>query len=94
MAVRKITIQSRAKLNLILKVMGRRPDGFHNIQSVFQSIDLADKLTFSLESGRTGISIRSINPDIPLGNDNLITKAFYKLAEIRDIPVGKGVVCD
>ena len=94
MAARKITIQSRAKLNLILKVLGTRPDGFHNIQSVFQSIDLADEISFSLKSGGNGITIISSNSDIPLGSDNLITKAYNKLAEIKDIPEGTGVLCE
>ena len=47
MPTRKITIQSCAKLNLILKVLNTRPDGFHNIQSIFQTIDLEDQLSLT-----------------------------------------------
>ena len=41
-----ILIQANAKINLDLKILGKRPDGFHQIESVFQSIDLSDFLLF------------------------------------------------
>ena len=40
-------IDSYAKLNLGLVVVGRREDGYHDIQSVFQEVDLADRITIS-----------------------------------------------
>lgn len=41
-----ILIQANAKINLDLKILGKRPDGFHWIESTFQSIDLSDFLLF------------------------------------------------
>ena len=41
-----ILIQANAKINLDLKILGKRPDGFHQIESTFQSIDLSDFLLF------------------------------------------------
>lgn len=45
-----LIIQSPAKLNLMLRILSRRHDGYHNLQTVFQFIDLADTLSFSLSS--------------------------------------------
>ncbi len=94
MTSRTITIHSRAKLNLFLKVLGTREDGFHNIISLFQTIDLEDELLFSIKTGRTGITLRSTNPEIPLGNDNLIVQAYEELAQIKEPKEGEGILCD
>lgn len=94
MALRTITIHSRAKLNLFLKVLGTREDGFHNIISLFQAIDLADELAFSIEKGRTGITLRSTDPEIPLGNDNLIVQAYEELAKVKEPKEGEGILCE
>ena len=94
MVSRTITIHSRAKLNLFLKILDRREDGFHNIISLFQAIDLADELAFSIEKGRTGITLRSTNPEIPLGHDNLIVQAYEELAKVKEPKAGEGILCD
>ena len=39
-----------AKLNLMLRVVGRRPDGYHELQTVFQFLDLCDELQFQISS--------------------------------------------
>ena len=41
-----LRIRSFAKINLVLAVLGRRPDGYHDIETVFQAIDLADEIEF------------------------------------------------
>ena len=92
--MRKISIESRAKLNLFLKVYGTRPDGFHNIHSIFQTIDLADVLIFSLEKGRSGITIRTKDNDLPIGDDNLVVKAYRRLAKIKEPSPGEGILCE
>ena len=43
-----ITLPAPAKLNLFLHITGRRPDGYHLLQTVFQILDFGDELTFSL----------------------------------------------
>jgi 4-diphosphocytidyl-2-C-methyl-D-erythritol kinase len=45
---KEITIEAPAKLNLTLEVLGKRPDGFHEIRSVLQAIDLGDTLRFEI----------------------------------------------
>ena len=44
-----LKIQCPAKINLTLKVTGKRPDGFHNIESIMQTISLYDYLTINIE---------------------------------------------
>jgi 4-diphosphocytidyl-2-C-methyl-D-erythritol kinase len=54
-----ITIEAPAKINLTIEVLGKRPDGYHEIRSVVQTVSLCDTLRFSL--GKS-IEIRSISP--------------------------------
>ncbi len=71
------TIPAPAKLNLTLEVMGKRPDGYHEIRSVMQTINLCDSLTFRL-SGK--VNIKSDSPDwIP--EKSLVSKAVSLLKE-------------
>jgi 4-diphosphocytidyl-2-C-methyl-D-erythritol kinase len=67
-----LTLNSPAKINLFLRVLGKRPDGYHEIASLFQAIDLEDTLTFSL-----ALEDRLICSDSTLLCDqsNLILKA-------------------
>lgn len=73
-------VQARAKLNLTLDVLGKRPDGYHDLKMVMQSITLADDLT--LEDNGTGeIRVRSNLAFLPGGDKNLAVKAalcFYR----------------
>ena len=95
-------IRSFAKINLGLEVLGRRPDGYHELRTLFQSVSLADELTFFPEpSGR--ILLRGDDPSIPWDESNLIFRAARALqerssraggvrVEVRKvIPAGKGL---
>jgi 4-diphosphocytidyl-2-C-methyl-D-erythritol kinase len=62
-----------AKTNLVLKVIGRREDGYHEIDTVFQTIDLTDVLEAS--AAPAGIELTCSNPAIPAGEDNLVHRA-------------------
>jgi len=64
---------SPAKINLFLRVLGKRPDGYHEIASLFQAIDLGDQLTLTFSTKDT---LTCSNPDLPCGDSNLITKAL------------------
>lgn len=97
----KINLLSFAKINLCLYVLGKREDGFHEISSVIQTIDLADKL--ELMKIPFGIEIECKNPEVPGGKDNLVYLAantFFENCKIdggvkikmdKKIPVASGL---
>jgi len=69
-----IRIRAFAKINLGLKVRARRPDGYHEIFTIYQTIALHDRLTISLaRSG--GVSVECDHPAIPGGRQNLVYQA-------------------
>ena len=77
-----ITEIAPAKLNLGLKVLGRRPDGYHDLLSIVQTIDLCDRLV--LEPGRGGsgeVLLSCSEPGIPAGPDNLVIRSGMALKE-------------
>jgi len=82
-----LKVPSFAKLNLGLYIRGKRKDGFHSIESIFQTISLKDLLYFKL--GGEGIRIKSNNPNLPKGHSNLIYKAanFFKDIETKKLGV-------
>ena len=78
-------IYAPAKVNLCLKVLGKRPDGYHNIETVFERIALSDKIVLrSLKDDK--IKLFCNHPDVPLGKDSLIYRTitlFKKRKEAR-----------
>lgn len=73
-----LTAYSHAKVNLCLEVLGRRPDGFHDIGSIFQTVSLRDRLTFLPRSD--GMIVLSCDrKGIPVGKGNLVYRAAQLL---------------
>jgi len=79
--------QSPAKINLFLKVVGKRANGYHEIISLMSRIDLFDVLTLSFE--QPSITIRCSNPRVPEGKNNLAYKAASLFFEA--LPSSNGV---
>lgn len=75
-----ITLPSPAKLNLFLHIVGRRPDGYHELQTLFQFLDYSDDITLSLTPEQPGIRLERSVPGVP-DEDNLIIRAARALAE-------------
>ncbi|MDP2652978.1 MAG: 4-(cytidine 5'-diphospho)-2-C-methyl-D-erythritol kinase [Candidatus Omnitrophota bacterium] len=74
----RIVLRSPAKLNLILKVLNKRPDGYHNLKTVFERIDLCDDIV--LERNSSGkIRILCPDPQVPKGPKNLVYRAARTL---------------
>lgn len=72
----KIKIQCPAKINLTLKIVNRREDGFHNIDSIMQTISLYDYLTITAQkSESTNIKLSGTSEEIPYNEKNLVYKA-------------------
>jgi 4-diphosphocytidyl-2-C-methyl-D-erythritol kinase len=69
---RRVRVRALAKINLDLRVLGKRPDGFHELRTVFQTISLADTLEIAYTPGRkTAISLAD---DLRIA-DNLVLRA-------------------
>ncbi|OGT72496.1 MAG: 4-(cytidine 5'-diphospho)-2-C-methyl-D-erythritol kinase [Gammaproteobacteria bacterium RIFCSPLOWO2_02_FULL_57_10] len=73
-----LTLKSPAKLNLFLHITGRRPDGYHELQTIFQIIDYCDLLHFSVPPDTGTESLQCSNPALA-GEDNLILRAARAL---------------
>lgn len=71
----QIKIKTPAKINLTLEVLDKRPDGFHNIQSIMQMINLYDYLTIDVEDGDEKIFLSGTSNEIPYDEKNLVYKA-------------------
>ncbi|HZS11745.1 MAG TPA: 4-(cytidine 5'-diphospho)-2-C-methyl-D-erythritol kinase [Nitrospirales bacterium] len=69
-----IRITAPAKVNLILRVLDRRPDGFHDIWSIMQTVGLHDDLRVSA-GDRPGITLTSSDPLLPIDDRNLVVRA-------------------
>ena len=79
-----LTVKAPAKINLTLEVLGERPDGFHNIRSVIQAIDLCDSLSFSPSDK---IEVSSDSPDFVAGR-SLISSATALLQRVKGCSQG------
>lgn len=78
-------LPSFAKVNLFLRVLGKRTDGFHEICTIFQTVSLCDYLTFS---NHKKITLTCDDGSIPTGESNLIVKAAKMLRE--NLAIKKG----
>jgi 4-diphosphocytidyl-2-C-methyl-D-erythritol kinase len=79
---------SPCKVNLLLNILGKRPDGFHELETVMQPVNLFDEIHF--ERGGNGIQLTCDEPALPADSNNLVHRAadaFLKLhnphADIR-----------
>lgn len=84
---RKVFISAPAKINLFLRVLRKRPDGYHDIVSWFQALDLADHLEIETVDGDF-IEIITDSADIPTGPDNLVYQAAELIREELESPPG------
>ena len=74
-----LALRSPAKLNLFLHVNGRRADGYHLLQTVFQLIDFCDEMRFTATAA-PGLVLEGAVPGVAT-EDNLVMKAARALAE-------------
>lgn len=67
-----------AKINFGLEVLGKRDDGYHELRTILQTVDLYDELSFCREN--EGISLTTNDPDVGTGPENLVVRAASLLA--------------
>jgi len=91
-----------AKINLSLRILGKIEGGYHSVETIFQNISLADRLSFTTTKGE--IEVHCNHPAVPKGPENLAHKAAVSCLEIlnvkdnglrieieKGIPVGSGL---
>src|SRR6185437_12543173 len=95
-----VRVRAYAKLNLGLRVLYKRPDNYHELRTVFQTISLADNLEISFAPGKSIAIVMEGTPDIP---DNLAERAARMVMEAaektgsvrlnlqKNIPTGAGL---
>lgn len=86
--MRRIRLASPAKLNLFLEVLHKRPDGFHNIATVFERIDLSDEICLT-PNPSGAIRINCAHPQVPRGPKNVAYQAAKLLRD--DFQIKEGV---
>src|SRR5579871_1755653 len=79
---RTARVPAYAKLNLGLRVLYKRPDGYHELRTVFQTISLADRLDITFVPARATHIVVAGTPEIP---DNLVEKACRLVLEALEI---------
>jgi 4-diphosphocytidyl-2-C-methyl-D-erythritol kinase len=100
-ATRTARVEAQAKVNLFLRILSREPNGYHQLETLFQRIALADSVTVS--SGGAGRSLDCIGADVGPVEQNLAWRAAVAYAEaagrpkdfqveiVKRIPVGGGL---
>ena len=71
--IKQLQLRAPAKVNRFLHITGQRPDGYHLLQTVFQLIDLEDKITLDLRSD--GVISRTNGPTNVKPEDDLVVRA-------------------
>ena len=99
----EITVFAPAKINLILRILNRRPDGFHNLWSVMQTVALDDEVQIRLRTDRRDIRLRCDAAQLAADQSNLVYRAATEMLaraqqsigldiELRKcIPMGAGL---
>ena len=99
---RRLGIRTPAKVNLGLRVLSRRPDGYHTVRTLLAAVDLWDTLTF--EPGGEGLRLECDSPSIPADQTNLVLRSASRLEDLlgrrlpgarirlrKRIPAGRGL---
>ena len=72
----QIDLFSPSKINLFLRIVRRREDGYHDLASLFHVIDLGDEMSFAKSSSETKDTLVCEDASIPLDESNLVIKAL------------------
>ena len=73
--MKQVALKAYGKINLGLAVLGRRPDGYHELRTVYQSIARADRLEVRLTAGPRQVHLETSGFPVPGGRENLATRA-------------------
>ena len=84
-----VTIKADAKINLTLDILGKRPDGYHEVAMVMQEISLADEIR--VEQQATGIRLELDKKELPADNSNLAWKAAQLFIDTAGLNCGVSI---
>ncbi len=96
-----VAVEAPAKVNLFLRILGKRADGFHDIETVFQAVDLCDEIILTPTAG--GVELAVDGPDLGTPERNLAVRAArafldvvhglagVRIELIKRIPAGAGL---
>ncbi len=90
MTTQKLQIQAPAKINLVLRVCGKRADGYHEIETVMQKLDLSDQLCLRKTSS-TKIVLRCLGASLPEDEGNLVYKAALAFFDYTKVSGGVSI---
>src|SRR5437762_2387507 len=83
-----------AKTNLSLRVLGRRSDGFHEIETLIAPMSLCGEIKIEQRSGKQEIAFRCDDPSVPKGEDNIVVRAANTFFEETKITSGISIVLE
>jgi 4-diphosphocytidyl-2-C-methyl-D-erythritol kinase len=89
-SLQSFTLPAYAKINWTLYVLGRRPDGFHELRTIFQTVTLHDRLTFA-ERADDRLILTCDDSNLPVDERNLVLRAGLALREKYKIREGAGL---
>lgn len=84
--MKQLRLNAYAKINLTLDVLGDRPDGYHDIETVLHTVELHDSLI--LREDGNGIVLRCTGPEVPPEQQNIVHRAAHLLRETFQISRG------
>lgn len=96
-----MTLRAYAKINLGLQILGKRPDGYHDIETIFHQIDLYDEI--DIVHNESGVHFTTDSPNVPADASNLCVRAATILHDLtgaqggveitlrKRIPIGAGL---
>ncbi len=92
MVTARINVVAPAKVNLCLQVLERRGDGYHEVRTVLQAIDILDRLEFRMDPSGEGFTMEMDPevPGVPVGRGNLCQSAFERFRQAARGSTGSG----
>lgn len=99
----KLQLPSFCKINWLLKVLGKRADGYHEINTILQTIDLHDTISIRVDHSSAKLKVTNSGRPVPAGKDNIAWLAADRLREncsvkcgahihlVKRVPVGGGL---
>ncbi len=90
--MKEVEIDSYSKINLTLNILGKRRDGYHNIETIMQSINLADRIFIKEE--KEGVKIKCSHPLVPVDTQSLTYRSAEKILNRYRIKKGVKIEID